>query len=159
MKSTIHDRLKQEVKTLQLENIQLQKQLDAIKLQYQALEEDFLHALRAEEAPSLKGKKIVYIGGLSKWEEEYQAIAQHYQGELILPDPNNIEAICEAIEIADEVICPKNCPNQNLCHAARSSCSKFNKPLRSIANRTPQSLQQELSVIVIEAKAPTNYLQ
>lgn len=160
MKSTIVSKHKQEIKILLSEKNQLQKQLlstkkelDSIKLQYQALEEDFLHALRGEDIPSLKGKKIVYIGGLSKWEDEYQAIVQHYQGDLIVPDPNNIEAVCEAIEMADEVICPKSCPNQILCHAARTNCSKFNKPLRSIASRSPKSLQQELSDIVIEIQS------
>lgn len=166
MKPTTTTHFKNLIKSLQIEKSQLQtqlkstqKELNNIKLQYKALEEDFLHAIDNEEIPNLKGKKIVYIGGLSKWQDQYQAIARHYQGELIVPDSNNIEAVCEAIEMADEVICPKNCPNQKLCHAAHSSCTKFNKTLRSIADRTPQSLQQELSDIAIEIQRPTLPLQ
>lgn len=159
----INTSLERTIKQLQLENTHLKKQLertqqelDAMRLQYHALEEDFLHALRGEEAPSLQGKKIAYIGGHTEWQSEYQAIVQHYQGELIVPTSDNIEAVCEAIEVADEVICPSDCRNQALCHAARSSCSRFNKPLRPVANSTPQSLQQELSDIAIDIQSPTN---
>lgn len=143
---------------LTLESDQLKKQLSelkqelaTLKFQYQSLEEDFLHALKGnpstKSSPSLKGKKIVYIGGHDQSIEEYTAVTKRYQAELITPINNSYEAVCQAIEIADEVVCPADCQNQELCNTARSSSTKYNKPLRIVEDSSPQILQQKLHEI------------
>lgn len=139
-----NDQLKKNLQTMRHE-------IEHLRFQYQLLEEDFLHAVKVKSAPSsLKGKKIVYIGAHNASIEAYHAITRRYQAELIMPKNNSIEAVCEAIELADEVICPADCQNQELCHNAQSSCTKYNKPFRSIENNSPQILQQELAQIAIQ---------
>lgn len=130
---------------------EMRKELNSLQFQYSSLEEDFLHAVKEKVSNrNLKGKKIVYIGGNTHSIDAYHAITQSYQAELILPKNNSIEAACEAIELADEVICPIDCQNQDLCHATQSSCTKFNKPFRRIENSSPQILQQELAQIAVQ---------
>lgn len=130
---------------------ELRKELATLKFQYQSLEEDFLHALKGKSSinssANLKGKKIVYIGGHDKSIKEYAAVIQGYQAELITPSNNSIEAVCQAIEMADEVVCPADCQNQELCNTARSSSTKYNKPFRMMENSSPQILQQKLHEI------------
>lgn len=148
-------------KTAVNENHRLKKELQQVKkrlleltAQYQALEEDFLHLLDSQQPPNLKGRKFVYIGASPTQIKSYKAIVQHYQGELITPESDQVEAICKAIQLADEVLCPNDCPNQALCQAARSSCTRFNKPLTTIENTSPQGLQEALSKIEIECFHP-----
>ncbi len=139
------------------ENRRLKQELQAakhaiaeLKAQYQALEEDYLHVLDSQQPPNLNGRKIAYVGASPELIKAYKAIVQHYHGELITPESDRIEAVCDAVQQADEVFCPDDCPNQALCHAARSSCTVFNKPLRTVENSSPQLLQEKLSHIEIE---------
>ncbi len=138
-----NDQLKKRLNETQME-------LSSIKLKYLSLEEDFLHSLKNSQGPSLQGTKIVYIGASSQQLKEYEAITKNYQVELITPKNNSYEAVCEAIKLADEVICPQDCKNQELCHSARSSCTEFNKPFREVANSSVLVLQQELDNIAIQ---------
>lgn len=126
------------------------KYIKDLEEKYFALEEDFVHALQLDSNSSLYEKKIAYIGGKSQWLEDYQVISERFQTKLIFVEKNNIEAVCEAIETADEVICPADCPNQSLCHAARSSCTKFNKPIHEVEDSTPSIFQKKLSEIAIQ---------
>ena len=143
---------------LTLENDNLKKklsekseELEVLQFQYQSLEEDFMHALNSKpQENALKGKKIVYIGADDQALSKYKEITQRYQAELITPENDSHEAVCQAIKFADEVICPEDCQNQKLCYSARSSCTKYNKPFRSIENSSVQILQQELENIYIQ---------
>ncbi len=138
--------------SLKKQLIKLHKEITSVKFQYQSLEEDFMHAVNNKIEISLKGKKIAYIGGNGGSMAEYQKIAKLYQIDLITPKNDSFEAICKAVELADEVVCPLDCKNQELCHSARSSSTKFNKPFRSVENNSPQILQQELKNIAIQVQ-------
>ena len=136
---------------LERQVLELQKSLVNLKWQYEALKEDFEHALKGNQFPKLAAKKIAYIGGNKKWQNEYKAIAQYYQSELVVPKCDSIESVCEAIQLADEVICPVNCANQELCQAAASSSTKYNKPLLNLDSDNPKSLVIGLSEIAVKA--------
>ncbi|MGC9385933.1 MAG: hypothetical protein ACP5D0_03235 [Hydrogenovibrio sp.] len=143
--------------SLQRENQRLKQELHAAKqafaqlnAQYRALEDDFLHLLEKRQPIDLNGRKLAFIGAPPNLIKAYKAIVQHYHGELIVPNSDQIEAVCEAIQQADEVFCPNDCPNQALCHAARSSCTRFNKPLNVLESNAPHWLQEKLSCFKME---------
>lgn len=142
--------LQTENRLLKAQLKQAQQQLHGLRLQYQALEEDFLHLLKEAEAPNLGGKKIAYIGGHPGLSKQYKAIIDHYKGQMILLETEQPDAIMAAIAEADEVFCSQDCPNKALCEMAQRNCQRYNKPLRTVVNSSPQSLQQQLTQIAIE---------
>lgn len=143
------------ISVLEHENQRLQQQLRCaeskileLEKRYAALEEDFMHALSVHSTDNLNDKRIVLVGAKSKWLDEYRAISDKFETQLIVI--GNDSELDQAVETADEVICTADCPNQKLCNMARFSCSKFNKPMHELTNSTPANLQKKLAEIALQ---------
>lgn len=120
-----------------------------LEAQYEALHEDYMHAI-TNEHPDLNGKVITLVDGDKADVRMLRAVSEHYNATLIMPQSE--ETLCYAIKVADHVLCLENCPNQNLCSTTYATCAKYRKPVHLLPSNDVHDFSRQLASLAVEVK-------
>ncbi len=126
------------------------KQLES---QYEALHEDYMHAITTEQ-PDLNGKVITLVDGDKTDARILRAVSEHYNATLIMPQSE--QTLCYAIKVADHVLCLENCPNQNLCSTTYATCAKYRKPVHLLPSKDVHHFSRQLASLAVEVRQPSD---
>ncbi|OSM01381.1 hypothetical protein MAIT1_01319 [Magnetofaba australis IT-1] len=102
--------------------------------------------------PDLKGRCLLYVGGVTHLRGRYRDLVKRYNGRLIHHDGgvgDGAARLESLMSRADLVICPVDCVSHDACLRSKKYCKHNGKPFISLRSSGLASLTRELHTMVM----------
>lgn len=90
-----------------------------------------------DRGESLRGKRILCVGGRNSLVQNYRALVERRGGELLHHDggrEESLDAVTRAFGTVDAVLCPVDCVSHAACLLVKRACNHMAKPFLPLRN-------------------------